>query len=230
MRNEVKLEIRGWSAADNRTLKSRKDDLLVLARARSVDLTGMTDHDPLVTLMRWARLEVFRDLDWDLAQKIEGGERLAYWVLDKLHMEGVAQKAQGCDRSRTGETVASTGHKRRGAPRKPARQFDAKLAARMYFEDGLDTAEVGRKLGFPRAEVARGLRIAGYTLRQAGVKPKDWHSDPETLEIAELYRSGMGLVRIGRRYGMRPMGVRDRLLKIGVEMRPKGVLACKEEK
>lgn len=83
---DVDLNIKGWSVTDNAILRNRAVEFLELARDGWDDLPA-SNNGKMDELMRWARLKVLCDLDWDIDKKIDGAERLATWAMDKLYWE-----------------------------------------------------------------------------------------------------------------------------------------------
>ena len=104
-----------------------------------------------------------------------------------------------------------------GAPRK----FDRKLAARMYFEDKLDSIEIAAKLESPRRRSPWRCATPATGCGGAQGPTGDSNSTTRKFRGGRAYRSGLSLAQVGSKVGAKPSTLAWRLRQAGVEIRPR---------
>lgn len=94
---------------------------------------------------------------------------------------------------------------------------------RLYFDEGLSTATIGKKLGVHAESVAYRIRRAGYKLRsrgRSGGKPRTMFSGDEKEEIRKLYcEEELSLARIGFKFNVSAGTIQKTLKSLGAEIR-----------
>ena len=91
------------------------------------------------------------------------------------------------------------------------------------YEDGMSMEDIAQKFRAHRRTIAAHLIRRGKPLgRYRRVQPGD------VAEAAELYKGGMTLAELGRRFGVSQSAVKTAVTSAGVSIRPRGRVASSE--